>query len=166
SVGLRKPSDRAGEIRVVEIAGCDRSACGGTHVRATGEIGPILIRKLDRVRKTVRVEFACGGRAIRQARADYNALSRVAQLFSAPLDQAPSLVQAQLEAAKTADRSRQKMEAELAALKGRDLYLAASVDERGRRYYEASQQPGTMDSWRLLAQHFTSAGPGGVFLLT
>ncbi|HYM11159.1 MAG TPA: alanyl-tRNA editing protein, partial [Bryobacterales bacterium] len=39
SIGLRKPSDRAGEIRVVAIEGCDRSACGGTHVRATGEIG-------------------------------------------------------------------------------------------------------------------------------
>ena len=51
SIGLRKPSDRTDETRVIEIEGIDRSACGGTHVRATGEIGPILIRRLDRVRQ-------------------------------------------------------------------------------------------------------------------
>jgi len=33
---LRKASDRAGSIRIVTIEGIDRSACGGTHVRSTG----------------------------------------------------------------------------------------------------------------------------------
>jgi alanyl-tRNA synthetase len=37
--GLRKPSDRDGTLRIVSIDGLDRSACGGTHVRATGETG-------------------------------------------------------------------------------------------------------------------------------
>src|SRR5579871_5631146 len=53
-LGLRKPTEREGEIRIVEIQDLDRSACGGTHVRATGEIGPILIRKLDRMRGNLR----------------------------------------------------------------------------------------------------------------
>jgi alanyl-tRNA synthetase len=42
---LRKPSDRGGTLRIVSIQGLDRIACGGTHVRLTGEIGPILIRR-------------------------------------------------------------------------------------------------------------------------
>jgi alanyl-tRNA synthetase len=83
---LRKASEREGTLRIVSIDGLDRSACGGTHVRATGEIGTVLLRKLEKVRQTVRVEFLCGGRAVRRARADYEALSRVAQLFSASLD--------------------------------------------------------------------------------
>ena len=58
---LRKPSDRAGTLRIVSIQGLDRIACGGTHVRLTGEIGPILIRRLEKIRNTVRVEFLCGG---------------------------------------------------------------------------------------------------------
>src|SRR2546427_4639232 len=41
--GLRKPTERAGDIRVIDIAGYDRSACGGTLVRMTGAIRPILI---------------------------------------------------------------------------------------------------------------------------
>src|SRR5581483_3330836 len=65
--GLRKASDREGTLRIISIEGLDRSACGGTHVRATGEIGAILIRKLEKVRQSTRVEFLCGGRAIRRA---------------------------------------------------------------------------------------------------
>ena len=38
--GLRKASDREGTLRIVTIRDLDRSACGGTHVRASGEIGP------------------------------------------------------------------------------------------------------------------------------
>lgn len=166
AIGLRKPSEREGTVRVVEIAGCDRSACGGTHVRATGEIGAILIRRLDRVRQSVRVEFVCGGRAVRRARADFHALSRVAQVFSAPLDEAPALVAAQMEAAKSADKTRQKLEAELAVWKGRDLYAKATPDERGRRVYRASEAAGSLEGWRLLAQSYITAGPGAVFCVT
>ena len=166
SAGLRKPTERAGEIRVVEIADLDRSACGGTHVRATGEIGPILIGRLDRVRQSVRVEFVCGGRAVRRARADYNALTQAAQLFSAPPEQLPALVRGQIEAAKAAEKTRQKLEAELAGWKGRDLYQSTAPDERGRRLYFASAQKGPIDSWRPLAPRFTGAGPAAVFLIT
>ena len=55
--GLRKASEREGTLRIVSIDGLDRSACGGTHVRTTGEIGPILLRKTEKIRQSVRVEF-------------------------------------------------------------------------------------------------------------
>jgi alanyl-tRNA synthetase len=47
-------------IRVVEVKDFDRSPCGGTHTRTTGEIGPIKILRWERVRDTTRVEFVCG----------------------------------------------------------------------------------------------------------
>ncbi len=81
---LRKPTKREGEIRVIDINGFDRSACGGTHVRVTGEIGPILITRQERVRKQVRVEFLCGCRALRYARGANKALDEIAQMTSAP----------------------------------------------------------------------------------
>ena len=43
---LRKPSDRPGTLRVVTIDRLDRSACGGTHVRNTAEIGAVLLRSV------------------------------------------------------------------------------------------------------------------------
>jgi alanyl-tRNA synthetase len=162
--GLRKPSERAGTLRIVSIEGLDRSACGGTHVRATGEIGAILIRKLEKVRQTIRVEFLCGARAVARARADYEALSRVAQLFSAGLDEAPALVAAQLEDGRAADKARRKLQLELAAYRGRELYAAtppASPD--GLRRYNHRAASGSMDELGTLARSFT-AGPKAIFL--
>ncbi|MDP2873382.1 MAG: DHHA1 domain-containing protein [Bacillota bacterium] len=50
--------------RVVEIAGVDLSPCGGTHVAATGEIGPVSFERWEKIRDSVRIEFACGWRAL------------------------------------------------------------------------------------------------------
>jgi alanyl-tRNA synthetase len=76
--GLRKASERTGTLRVVSIEGVDRSACGGTHVRSTAEIGAVLVRSSEKVRKTTRLEFVCGRRALRRARRDLDALSAIA----------------------------------------------------------------------------------------
>lgn len=63
-VPLRRPPQKAGTIRVVEVSGFDYSACGGTHPRRTGEIGLIKILKWERIRNNLRFEFVCGGRAL------------------------------------------------------------------------------------------------------
>ncbi len=66
-LGFRRPPRRSGMIRVVEVEDCDRSACGGTHVRTTGEIGPLMLRRWERTKGQIRVEFFAGWRAL----ADY-----------------------------------------------------------------------------------------------
>src|SRR5438552_1645425 len=81
--GLRKPTDRSGDIRVIDIAGYDRSACGGTHVRTTGEIGPILITGIDRAKKQIRAEFICGDRVVQYARRANSILESISQTISA-----------------------------------------------------------------------------------
>src|SRR4029453_4102051 len=93
--GLRKPPPREGTLRIVTIDALDRSACGGTHVRATGEIGTITLRGTERVRKQTRVEFLCGARVVRGARADFEALSAIALSVKASITEAPALVAAQ-----------------------------------------------------------------------
>ena len=153
---LRKPSERAGTLRVVSIEGLDRSACGGTHVARTGEIGPILLRKLERIRNTTRVEFLCGGRAVGRARADFDALSRVAQMVSGSLDEAPGLVAAQFEAARNADKLRRKLEGDLAQYQGRELYSATAPDEAGVRRVLRRQPSGNLEDLRAIAQSFTA----------
>lgn len=41
------PPTSDGMIRIVEIKGLDRQACGGTHLVSTGRSGPIKIMKID-----------------------------------------------------------------------------------------------------------------------
>jgi alanyl-tRNA synthetase len=154
-IALRKPSEREGVLRVISIDGLDRSACGGTHVRATGEIGPIMIRKLDRVRGNVRIEFLCGMRAVERARADYEALAQIARTYSAPLDQTPSLVLAQAEKLQEVDKVRKRLSAELASAKGRELYSQTTANSEGLRKL-LRRVPAISDDQRIEAQSFCS----------
>lgn len=161
AAGLRKASEREGTLRIVSIEGIDRSACGGTHVRSTGEIGPIQIRKLEKIRSNVRVEFLCGHRTLRRARADFEALSSAAKLFSAPLDEVPELVKALQEQAREADKSRRKLAVELAVRRGAELFAESPKDPSGsRRHVEHVNAGGLGDEARALAQGFTAAGRG------
>jgi misacylated tRNA(Ala) deacylase len=42
-----RPPRVGGRIRLVEIEGVDLQACGGTHVRSTGEIGALTVGKIE-----------------------------------------------------------------------------------------------------------------------
>jgi alanyl-tRNA synthetase len=90
--GLRKATERTGEIRVIDISGYDRSACGGTHVRGTAEIGSILITGTERAKKQVRVQFICGDRVLRYARFANRSLHSISQTISAGLPDAAGAV--------------------------------------------------------------------------
>ena len=41
------PPTTDGKVRIVEIAGLERQACGGTHLASTGLSGPVRILKID-----------------------------------------------------------------------------------------------------------------------
>lgn len=161
-LGLRKPTEREGEVRIISIQDLDRSACGGTHVRATGEIGPILLRKLDRIRGNLRIEFLCGGRAVERARADFEALSKISHTFSAPFDDTPELVEAQREKLQEVDRMRRRLAIELAELRGRELYALTPPDPDGVRRV-VRRVESAPEELRVEAQAFTSAG-AAIFL--
>jgi alanyl-tRNA synthetase len=163
--GLRKASERAGLLRIVSIDGLDRSACGGTHVRTTGEIGPILLRRTEKIRQSVRVEFVCGGRAVRRARSDFEALTRIAQLFSASLDEVAPMVAAQLEAARAGEKARRKLELDLAAYQGKELYGTTDPGPDGVRRAVQRLDRGNLEDLRAVAQNFTAL-PKSVFVAT
>jgi len=43
-----KPPMGTGRVRLIEIAGLDLQPCGGTHVRATGEIGEVRVTQIEK----------------------------------------------------------------------------------------------------------------------
>src|SRR4029077_3778258 len=80
-MGVRKLPERAGEIRLIDIKDFDLNACGGTHAQSTGQIGGLLIRRTEKVKQGLRVEFVCGLRAITVARRDFETLSEASALY-------------------------------------------------------------------------------------
>jgi alanyl-tRNA synthetase len=65
---LRKTPDVVGDVRIVEVEGFDWSACAGTHVARSGQVGMIAIVGTERYKGGTRVAFVCGGRALRRLR--------------------------------------------------------------------------------------------------
>jgi alanyl-tRNA synthetase len=116
-LGLRKlPPRQTGDLRLIDISEFDLTACGGTHVRATGQIGSILLRKIEKVKQGVRVEFVCGLRAVNTARRDYTTLTEAASLYSSHIYDVPQQVRKSLEETKATGKAQHKLLEELAEL--------------------------------------------------
>jgi alanyl-tRNA synthetase len=147
--GLRKAVERTGTIRTITIRDIDKSACGGTHVRSTGEIGPVIVRRIEKYKKLSRVEFRCGRRALARARADFEALSGMAATMTAAIDELPALVAKQAANLHSADSERRKLSDELARYRARERYDATVPGIDGVR--RIAERAATLDELRELA---------------
>lgn len=153
---LRKLPDREGTIRVVDIADLDRNACGGTHVRATGQIGGMLIRRVEKVSRGVRVEFVCGLRAVSAARADAAILTEASGLLSSGAPELPGLIRQMLADTKAAARERQRLREELAAYQAKEIVNGATP-ENGIRMIVRGWKDRDNDFVKLLASRTAAA---------
>lgn len=153
---LRKLPDRDGSIRLVEIADCDLNACGGTHVSSSGQIGALLLRGTEKVSRGVRVEFVCGMRAVRTARADFTILGEAAALLSSAPADLPALVSRIQADAKTGAKERQRLREELAGFAGTILANESPL-VNGLRLVEHSWKDRDRDYVRLLASRTAAA---------
>ena len=128
SLELRKPLAHEGPVRVVEIPGFDCCACGGTHVRATGEIGLIKIVRSERRGAETRVEFLCGGRALADYQAKNDLIMDLAREFTVGHSEVGDLVHRMADELKDARRDLRHardglLDAEAAALWQQALVL-------------------------------------------
>jgi alanyl-tRNA synthetase len=149
---LRKESDREGVLRIIDVNGFDRTPCGGTHVTRTGQIGLIATRKVERYKQGWRVEFVCGGRALRRSRDDYDTLAQASKLLSSPIDQIPALIEKQIEESRSTRRERSQLLDELTSFKAKSLLQNARSCGALRLLSETFQNEG-LDYVKMLAQH-------------
>ncbi len=160
---LRKPSRREGILRVVTIEDFDVSACGGTHVRQTGEIGGIFINRVERVNRRTRIEFVCGVRSLHSYRRRSEGLGRIAKGLSVAPQDAPDRVERQTQEMK-ALRKRLKAKDEcLAGLLAQDLFDQAPSTQGVRivKHQFEGEESGFLT---LLAQRLLACGPCWVVL--
>ncbi len=139
---LRRPPKVKGQIRIVEIAGLDYSACGGTHCGRSGELGPIKIVKQERQRGNVRLTFLSVHRAFKDYIQKHQIVSELANLFSNEMTQVPTLVQGLVDQNKG-------LEKRLAGLTEQVLHVRAA---------ELWQEAETVGSFRMVAHEVNDLG--------
>ena len=126
---LRKPPKVETAIRIVQVEGFDWSACGGTHVARTGEVGLIKIVKLERRGAETRVEFRCGRRALHDYRRKNQLIMQIASDLTVgfwELDQAIGRMQGDAKALR-----RQLSEADTRLQQYEARELLESIEQRG-----------------------------------
>ncbi len=162
-IPLRRPPKVTGEIRIVEIEQYDWSACGGTHVRRTGEIGAIALLRTEKIRRQTRVHFVCGGRVIEDYRRRRTLLSQVAALLDTHYEQVPDLVEKLQTQNKDLDRQLRGLQEELLPVRARSLFESGQPLGNGRLVAQVLRgiDPGML---RGMAQTLQSE-PGTVILL-
>ncbi len=163
-MGVRKLPPREGEIRLIDLADFDLNACGGTHVRSSGQIGSVLVRKTEKVKQGGRVEFVCGARAVKAARRDFTTLADAAALYSASPYELPSQIKKQQEEFKLQQKVQARLTEELAELLAARL-LNEAEERNGRKI--VARVFGDRDAAfaKLLAQKLSRNGARTIALL-
>lgn len=124
-VPLRRPPKVEGLIRVVEVEGFDWSACGGTHVGRTGEIGLIKVTGWDRIRGNLRFSFVCGGRALAAFQVKNRVVRDLVGKFNVQAGDVPVFVERLGAEVKEAKRRLKKLEETLAGYEAGEFVVKA-----------------------------------------
>ena len=129
---LRKEPRREGTLRLIEVEDWDLSACGGTHVSRTGEIGVIAIAGWERFKGGQRVEFLCGGRAVQRFRAMRDTLASGVRLLSVLPEELPASIERLQAELKDHKRAATALHGELAQYRAAELAAASESGAHGR----------------------------------
>ena len=164
-LGLRKlPPAERDQLRLIDIRDFDLTACGGTHVNRTGQIGGIFLRKAEKVRQGYRVEFVAGQRAVATARRDFSTLTETAALFSAHIYDVPQQARKSLDEIKSLRKQAEQSQDDLAAAQAATL-LAETPETHGRKLIVRTLTGRDLNFLKLLAQKLTRQSPAAIALL-
>ncbi|MGA8037657.1 MAG: DHHA1 domain-containing protein [Candidatus Acidiferrales bacterium] len=153
--GIRKSVDREGVLRAIRVEGFDFQPCGGTHLARTGQAGLVLLRKFEKRRDGVRVEFVAGGRALGVTRRDYATLSEAATLLTCGLPDVPGSVVKLSEERRERQSTVRKLEERLADAEASRLLADSTAAHAG----------GSEASTRTVSAVIEDASPAYVTLL-
>lgn len=135
---LRKMPDVSGKLRVVSVDDFDVTACGGTHVARTGEIGVIKVLRVEKRGDITRIEFRCGTRALLDYRQKHDLASQLAADLTTSYTEVPAVLDKLREENKT-------LRKELRTVR------TALLDQEAERSWQHGEQ---RDGYRLVMRAF------------
>ncbi|SDK36842.1 alanyl-tRNA editing protein [Natronincola ferrireducens] len=125
TIPLRKPPKVEDGIRIVAVDGFDYSPCGGVHPTFTGEVGIIKIRKWEKNKGNIRIEFVCGQRALEDFTWKNKQINEISNLLSVKDRESEEAVIRIHEENKDLVRAFNDMKKELIAYEAKELYATA-----------------------------------------
>lgn len=145
-------------VRIVQIPGYDTCACCGVHVKTTGQIGLVKLFSCVKFHEGVRIEMACGGRALEILSKVYEQNRQVSQAFSAKI----------METGAAAKKMNEALAAEKFRANGLQKQVFASIaaeyaDQGDVVYFAHDLQPGLV---RDLADAIASVCGGTAAVLS
>jgi len=159
---LRKEPARAGPLRLIDVEDFDLSACGGTHVARTGGIGLIAIASWERFKGGQRIEFLCGGRALKGFRSLRDTAATAGHLLSVASGEIPSAIERLQTEAKSQRRAVAGLQGELVRYHADELAASAEQTSHGRLVARALDADA--DALKTLAAA-VAARPGHIAIL-
>ncbi len=158
--------DKYGEkVRLVEVGDFSKELCGGTHVRATGDIGLIKITSESGIAAGVRrIEGVSGLRALELLRMTEATVSEAAELLKSPQMELINAVKKLRETLKTSEKEIRDLKSKVAFSMG-DSLLAAAQEIKGVKALTASVEDVDSESLGALANQLKQKLGRGIVLL-
>jgi alanyl-tRNA synthetase len=153
------------EVRVVGIPGFSQELCGGTHVRATGDIGPFLIVAEGSVAAGVRrIEALTGDAAIERMLAQQRVLEDSAHALRGTWTDVPEGIEALQERVRGLERESERLRGQLASARAGDL-LDRAVDVNGLRVLAVRAEVEGKEALRQMGDRLRDRLGSGVVVL-
>ncbi len=152
-------------VRVVQIPGYSTELCGGTHVHATGDIGPFVIVSEGSVAAGVRrIEALTGDAAIERMLSQQRMLEDLARDLRVTWNDVPAAVSSIQEKSRNADREIERLQGRLAGAQAGNL-LDGVLDVNGIKVLAAEVTIESKDAMRQLGDRLRDQLQSGVVVL-
>ena len=151
------------EIRVVKSGDWDVEACGGTHLKNTGELGFLKILHTERIQDGVeRIIFSAGLPALKAIQKNDQLLSDLSEVLNAPQDKLVKAAKRFVDEWREARRERNRLIHELAqkeAAKTQTTQDAETVSFNGVNYMTRNFENIDLDRMIKIASELTKKDP-------
>jgi alanyl-tRNA synthetase len=153
------------EIRVVDIKNWDVEACGGTHVKNTGEIGFIKILHSERIQDGVeRIVFSAGLSALKAVQQKETLLWKIAEKLSAPLEKLEPTAERVVNEWRQTRKEKERLIKELAGYKAKE-YLEKAEEIHGLKIIIQAMKEVSVDNLIQIASETVKMEPKAVLVL-
>jgi alanyl-tRNA synthetase len=141
ALNLRKETERTGELRLIAVEEYDLSACGGTHVARSAEVGIITVASWEKLRGGLRLEFLCGKRVLGGFRRLRDSVAGCIQHLSVSPEELPAAIERAQAENKDLRKTIKMQQERLAGFEAGALAVRAEAVGNERRVVEA------LDGW-------------------